>query len=181
MAVATQGYKNVTGISKRLATKCAYHVHETSDYHKSIKTFLVILFTFIIAMVLVSTCCGASKLALVEKLRRTPSYQLHRAVEEEYRKRCVTREKDKRAWDLQGDRYVSVGYVDDNTAMRRTITVVEDLRLVPQPRATGGNRSNNNNNRNAYQGRAAELQDRENAGYRSGGGVAQPEAPVILP
>ncbi|KAH7370815.1 hypothetical protein BKA65DRAFT_471991 [Rhexocercosporidium sp. MPI-PUGE-AT-0058] len=162
IAAASNAYQHLTSLNPTVIRNCAYRIHEKPEWRKCFETFFIIILTFMATMILFGVCCSPA--GTIKRLRETPSHQLHRAVEEEYKLQCLTGRKARQAFEDTGERYVSVSYVDDRRARRRTVTVVEDLAREPCPR----------NKRNVYQGRAAELVVRDNVASRYGGAVGAP-------
>ncbi|KAI9053852.1 hypothetical protein LZ554_002799 [Drepanopeziza brunnea f. sp. 'monogermtubi'] len=169
----TAGYSHLTGngIDDALTTTCAHHASGPSPWQQAYKILIAILLTVIVTLSLVAGCCSRAK--LVRKLRQMPSHRIHRELEDTYEDYWVrTRSrKEREAWRRAGRRYLSVKYVDDAVAMRRTVTVVEDLRLAPGPRA-GDERVKDEERGSTY-----ELEDRTGragAGTGVGAGAVQP-------
>ncbi|KAK2624231.1 hypothetical protein QTJ16_006181 [Diplocarpon rosae] len=186
VAVLTVGYRNFTSIDHTLAAQCAYHEPDHS-YRRGWQTFAIILVTSLITAASVGIYCGGPGIrrSMITRLREVPSHRLHRELEDVYEKYCVKlmSKQDRQDWEQAGKRYMTINCVEDDVALLRTVTIVEDLRLSPLP----GNTSHNKRIwREAYGGRAAELQDmsvaaRTAAAAAAAGPYVPPPRPMVSP
>ncbi|KAG4440538.1 hypothetical protein IFR05_003954, partial [Cadophora sp. M221] len=54
-------------------------------------------------------------------------------IEADYQKFWTAKKKARREWDAAGyaNRYMSISYIDDSVSKKRTVTMVEDMNLLP--------------------------------------------------
>lgn len=166
IAAFTIGYSNSTQLSHDTVRQCTYNMPQCiSKSERNAKMALAAVSAFIFTVCL---CMDSSRnyAKRMRRLRELPSHTLHEELEKEYKRNVLTK-KTQREFDRKGPRYLSVGFVDDPVAKRRTVTIVEDLTKAPGVNDVA---SNNRSSTNYGNEQGYNMADMGRAGYSNGGG-----------
>ncbi|KAH6717668.1 hypothetical protein BKA61DRAFT_670094 [Leptodontidium sp. MPI-SDFR-AT-0119] len=129
----TSNYTNITQYGSSITARCSYTVPTPPPSVDLVHVCILVLMFMFLGIIVSSTIYCTQISNRTRNLHLTPSYQLHKQIEEDYQKYWGRSKKARQDWNAAGyaNRYMSISYIDDALSNKRTVTIVEDLNLIP--------------------------------------------------